>query len=343
MRIYEYASKTSNDVHKTTVHDDGRITCTCRGFNSPKGCWHVRDVAASVSAGITDTPAMALKRMAASQQTLFEANGDDAWIDPMLASALPEDLSIANYCDGAWILEEKYDGHRICLVITDLVTAYSRQGNVKTLPAHLREACKLLPKGTYDGELYIPGMHSTDVTALHLQQKLKIVLFDMLRVGSLSAMDKPSQYRRQLLETATEFLEGDAITVAPQFTVSAEGLQKIWDRGGEGAVIKKSCTYRAGKRAKEWIKFKKEQIGRGRITGFKAGKEAGSTEHSIIVAVDRAGIEVRMKSLNDEWRAAFATRSHEVIGKTIVFNYQEKTRDGRYRHPMADHIEDWKV
>jgi ATP-dependent DNA ligase len=278
-----------------------------------------------------------------SQPNLFEPAVTASFISPMLACALPEGKTIDDYRDG-WMLEEKYDGHRVIIHVSEErhVTVWSRQGNVKTLPFHLVSALKKLPGCTADGEMYIPGGISTDVTDKLRQHELKIVLFDLLAVGAQEAMTLASSHRRRLLLTAAERLEGNAVTVAPQFPVSAEGLQQIWDRGGEGAVIKRDCTYRAGKRVKEWIKFKREQAAEGTVIGFVAGKEAGSTPHSIIVALDRHGVEVRMKSLNDAWRAAFATRSHEVLGKTIVFSYQERTRDGRYRHPMADHIIDWE-
>jgi ATP-dependent DNA ligase len=262
---------------------------------------------------------------------------------PMLASALPEDKDI-KFFEGKpdWWMEIKYDGHRLILVVERYATrvnvfAWSRQGNARVLPRHLMEVCRYLPDGTYDGELYIPGGTSTDVTALDKQNQLQLVLFDILRVGDVSCMDRDSRYRRQLLTVATSKLSADSvIQLAPVFEVSAIGLNQIWARGGEGAVIKHESTkYAAGKRSKQWIKFKKELAAEVTITGFLPGSLG---DHSIIVGKDRHGIEVRAKARNDEWRATFAAGSAQFIGRRLVIAYQDKTRDGKYRHPMADHL-----
>ena len=100
-------------------------------------------------------------------------------------------------------------------------------------------------------------------------------------------------------------------------------------------VKKIAATYRPGKRVKEWIKFKCAGAAEVTITGFKAGSLG---PHSIIVGVDAHGIEVQVKTLNDQWRADFATSAAAQINRTLVISYQEKTREGRYRHPMADHL-----
>lgn len=253
----------------------------------------------------------------------------------MLASALPEGRTIRDYTGDGWILEEKYDGHRLLLeVCNGTVIARSRAGNARVLPTHLRAQCEILAPGTYDGELYLPGGCSTDVTALDKQHLLHLVLFDMLTVGDQSAMHLPAVERRTLLDAAC--CDSATLYRSPQFAVSEKGLKAIWARGGEGAVIKKiDATYRKGKRVKEWIKFKCAGAAKVTITGFKAGSLG---PHSVIIAQDAHCMEVQVKTLNDDWRANFATTADAQIGRTLVISYQEKTRDGRYRHPMADHL-----
>lgn len=57
MRTYRYRSESnpSAEPYTAVVHDDGRVTCDCRGFRTPKGCWHLRDAAAK-PIGRTDFP-----------------------------------------------------------------------------------------------------------------------------------------------------------------------------------------------------------------------------------------------------------------------------------------------
>jgi ATP-dependent DNA ligase len=94
-------------------------------------------------------------------------------------------------------------------------------------------------------------------------------------------------------------------------------------------------SYQPGRRV--WLKFKKELIERMKVTGFKAGKMG---PHSVVCGVDAHGVKVQCKTLDNAMRAKFDTNSESFIGRTLVFNYQQKTDDGRYRHPRCDHFEE---
>jgi ATP-dependent DNA ligase len=359
---FKYPSSSSKTtVHTVNVYEDDRISCSCRGFSTPNKCWHVKD-AAEVKLGralVIDTfgaylgdPLDGCLQPKAEESVVFrsdlfsgiareERGSTNGFIDPMLASALKEGKSITDYTRHH-ILEIKYDGHRLIIVVyaDGEVLCWKRSGKSYTPPPHLLKLLRQLAPGTYDGEIYVPGGTSTDVPNKLLQTKLVIALFDILKVGDQSCMDLPGRERRQLLEVATSKLncQEERVHVAPQFGVTQAGLQAIWDRGGEGAVVKDvNATYHPGKRVPEWIKFKKQQAVVVTITGFEAGSLG---PHSVIVAVDEHGVEVTCKTLNDEWRDDFrcGRGAAYFVGRKLVISYQEKTRDGRYRHPMADHL-----
>jgi hypothetical protein len=95
------------------------------------------------------------------------------------------------------------------------------------------------------------------------------------------------------------------------------------------------APYEPGRRV--WLKFKKEETGRMTVTGYKEGKLG---PHAVVCGVDAHGVKVQCKTLDTAMRTAFDANPDTFIGKTLVFNYQQKTRDGRYRHPRADHFED---
>jgi len=145
--------------------------------------------------------------------------------------------------------------------------------------------------------------------------------------------------RRTALEQATgDVTPGGCIGLAEQHEPSYAALKKIWDRGGEGAIVKlRSATYQPGKRSNEWVKFKRNGTAVLTIIGFEDGLMG---PHSKIVARDAKGVVITVKTLNDEWRAIFATSATAYIGRQLVISFQQVTRDGKYRHPMADHILD---
>jgi ATP-dependent DNA ligase len=194
----------------------------------------------------------------------------------------------------------------------------------------------------YDGELYLPGGTSTDVTRLDLQDKLELVLFDLIKVWDGKQMvladnhNASNKTRRELLEHATRMAINYSLDVAPQFPVSKAGLQAIWDRGGEGAIIKRvtGVRYQPGKRIKDWIKFKKFINTPITITGFLPGKLG---ECARVVGVTDDGITVRAKARNSEWRAMFQGDPDAYIGRRMNVEHQGRTKKG-FRSPMADHL-----
>lgn len=44
MKTYEFLSKSNPSArpHQTTVHDDGRVTCTCLASMHNRVCWHLK-------------------------------------------------------------------------------------------------------------------------------------------------------------------------------------------------------------------------------------------------------------------------------------------------------------
>lgn len=362
-----YSSKSNSTIeHTVTLKDNGSLVCTCRGFRTPNKCWHVKDFATKhglniaiggelfgnsiTGYGCKTTPKVEQLTIdlqdVARQEAVPVVGG---FVKPMLASALPDGKSIADYPAATYVLEQKIDGHRHIVerTVDGKITAWSRAGNVRELAPHILEALEHVAPATYDGELYVPGGTSTDVTDDDNFHRTRLVLFDILRVGTYSAMPETGTERRKLLEVACSKLDSEAVHVIDQFDPSADMLEAIWAAGLEGIIIKRrAAIYQAGKRSHDWVKFKKLGAAEIIITGFIAGKLG---PYSRIVGKDRHGIEVKVKTLNDQWRADFAKQAadwtggpdgfkHPAIGRTLVISYQEKTRDGKYRHPMADHL-----
>jgi hypothetical protein len=380
-QTFPFPSRSSNATHTVTVGANGHLVCTCPGFRSPSKCWHVREVAEKLGLPNTamsttpplpwgDSPTGRLTRNEPALQALpgtpahqveraLAGMPPDMFIEPMLGKALKEGDTIENYVNNMFMtLEFKYDGHRVILHkdANGIVLFWSRDHNLMTsrVGRHIIAACQMLAPGTYDGELFIPGLSSTDAPRKDMYHKQKLVLFDILRVyapedvgradagGWRSTLHLPLRDRRSLLQMAMSKVPNNDWTSrhadvfqAPSFAVKKEILDNAWDRGEEGVMLKDvRAPYEPGRRV--WLKFKKEETGRMTVTGYKEGKMG---PHAVVCGVDVHGIKVQCKARDTAMRTAFDKDPDVFIGKTLVFSYQQKTRDGRYRHPRADHFE----
>ncbi len=343
MKQFKFESGSEKGVyHTVTLHDDDHLTCSCRGFRTPSKCWHVKDVATKEGLNVViggevygDVNKLHQEEAKPVQKPLIDL-APTIPVHPMLAKGLKEGQTIEDFMDDDHVMEEKYDGHRMIIEVGPEITAWARSGNVRLLARHIRAALKVLAPGIYDGELCIPGGTSTDVTALDLIPSSELKIFDILRHENHSTMTMTYWNRHRLLEEIGKRIVGiSPVEISPQFEVSRIGLQKIWDVGGEGAIIKRTDSIYEETRSKAWIKLKKEQRVACTIAGFVVGLLG---PHSKISCYDAKGVEVQVKTLNDEWRRVFATKAALFIGKEIFINYQNQTATGKYRHPMADHI-----
>jgi ATP-dependent DNA ligase len=345
VQTFKFASKSSpNTEYTAVVNDNGVITCNCKGYTmrNARECTHTKQIRKKL--GLPEGAPVPKASQLDLLKSFEEVVPTEGFIEPMLASALKEGMSMDDFENGnalGWVAEEKLDGHRLIVRVTrGNITAWSRAANTRALPPRLFQQCYRLAEGTYDGELCIAGEGavSTDVTAKHLMDKTHLVLFDILRVGETPCMDLPLVERRMLLNEAVSKSDCAVISVVPQHVPSRKLLKRIWDAGGEGLVIKRNASrYLPGKRSADWIKFKKEQAAVLTVTDFEKGLLG---PHSKVVLVDDAGVQITVKTRNDKWRARFAQHAPRFIGAKMTISYQFKTRDGKYRHPMADHFVD---
>jgi ATP-dependent DNA ligase len=292
-------------------------------------------------------------------------------IKPMLAMPMHKG-KINDWSD--WAIEEKYDGHRLIIYVNQDydVQAYTRPRNragfpskemaERVLPEHLRAELGTLPTGVYDGEL-LGGGTSTDVTRLDLQSSLRVVLFDVpshagtydeRRKALAKALGEPQASRRYVTMT-------DSIRLSKQSDVE-QIVKHVWARGGEGAILKRrASSYQPGKRSADWIKVKKCQHATLTVVGFEASR--GTVRHpghpfAVVRLRDDRGRETTVKTKDDhelrrfeeEWNkpwngprgvaGARPITSHPAIGRRLVIEYQDMTRDGDYRHPRWDRWEE---
>lgn len=97
---------------------------------------------------------------------------------------------------------------------------------------------------------------------------LKLILFDILCYHGESTIDLPHHKRYELLHKVADSMAHTAVSVVKEIKVSTsseleECFYEAIEHGLEGLVIKRDdAVYQAGKRNFNWIKLKRQEIGR---------------------------------------------------------------------------------
>jgi ATP-dependent DNA ligase len=271
------------------------------------------------------------------------------YIEPMLASPMREGVDFSS----GWVAEEKYDGHRMCVYVneergTTFVKMTARGGLVRIPPVHISKELVALPVGIYDGELISTNKTKAyGVTELAQQDHLQLVLFDILESRGVDLKSETYDQRREILELIINALNhggllNGGITISKQFTIrkvqDVHGIAaQIWARGGEGLVLKhRESLYTPKKRSKLWLKVKQVNSAVLTVKGFVAGLLGPC---STVLLEDKEGHLVTVKTLNTKERKSIEKNPVSFVGRKLCIEFQERTPDGSYRHPMWDHWE----
>lgn len=278
--------------------------------------------------------------MKTSSDELIAGPSSD-FIEPMLASKPKNGKGVTDFNSNDWLMEEKFDGHRLIVKVEagKSVKAWSRVGNERVLSAKIVDSIKKnLPTCLLDSELYLPGGTSTDVTTTETLGKLELMFFDILRIEGDNTMGVVGTERRRLLELATSKVDGIVLRLAEQYDPTEEKLHELWNRGGEGAILKRrNAMYDSGRRSRDWVKLKKEGNSKFILTDFEAGLNGA---YSRMIGVAEGKFAVSVKTLNREWLRQFAAAPEKFLRQTVLFDFQNRTADGNFRHPMVDRFED---
>lgn len=332
---WKFPSSSSDAIYITTRSADGTLSCTCMGWRVKKGdrpreCKHTREVSTRTAIA----PAPAPKAVVPSRSVPA----------PMLASAMTSPVTGAEFdrTYSGWALEEKHDGHRVGVIVeASQVSAWSRPGAggtalPRSLPDALVDAMRHLSPGIYDGELVVPGGNSWDVTALG--SRLVFIAFDLLEVDGVDFKGcEYAERRAALIDQLRKLPAGQtSVTTVESVPASWAVVEKIWQRGGEGAILKKpGSKYRPGARAPEWVKVKSKNAAVLTIIGYEEGKNG---PYSKLKIRDAAGIETTCKTLGNAMLAQITAAPDSFVGRRIVISYQQKTPSGKYRHGVFDHF-----
>ena len=260
-----------------------------------------------------------------------------AWMPPALAT-----LTDKRFSDPDWLYERKLDGERV-LAFKDGDKVRLSSRNKKTLNATYPEVVDAMAKQGCD-KLIVDG------------DAVKFYVFDLMQLETHDLRRLPLRARKKLLKDALEFEK--PIRFTPHRVESGEAYyEEACKKGWEGVIAKRADAAYAGKRTREWLKFKCDKgqelvIGgftdpKGSRKGFGAllvgyyedgdlkyaGKVGTGYDEEIL-----RGLRKKMDRLKRE-RSPF---SDDVDGRNVTwvrpklvaeFGFTEWTDDGRLRHP----------
>jgi ATP-dependent DNA ligase len=258
----------------------------------------------------------------------------------------------------SYVVEEKFDGVR-GLVVFDKTSEvgdlqiWNRSGqnkgrllNTPGLRDELVNIAEALPSfwdGTVlDGELVAETWNQT----MHLlggdgqtESGLKFIVFDIPYFEGQDMREYPWSMRRRILESVlTKFTTNDTIIqISKLLPKTLDEVMEIWERGGEGVVIKLiDAAYYGGSR-NYWFKLKANYTAEGVISRFTpgGGKYSDTFGAVVISQYFSEGLlhEVsQMSGMTDAVRRGFDPIGD--IGRVIEFKHYGKTVEKRYRHPQ---------
>lgn len=254
-----------------------------------------------------------------------------------------------------YAFEEKFDGMRGLAVfdLTDRLQIWNRHGENKgrlgaqaALRTELEQMGSSVPNlyaGTVlDGELAAESWNQT----MHLlavsgsnegEGKLNFIVFDLVYLMGNSLKDTPWTKRRELLETLMKpFVTSNSVLqVSKLLSPEKSELQRIWDAGGEGVIMKRrDAPYVPGDR-RYWQKLKLIETAEAWISGYTAGSgKYSDTIGAVELSQYVAGVAKRVtqvSGMTDEVRRSLTSTD---IGTVIEFEHYGKTVNTSYRHPQ---------
>jgi ATP-dependent DNA ligase len=292
---------------------------------------------------------------------------------PMLAVPMSK-ADIRDWND--WMMEEKFDGWRLVVTIPahDPITAHTRlrkhaggskdQNDVTAmLPADIMQGLDALrPRSGWlvlDGELLAIRADGTIGTSTDVPRKdlaKRYVVFDVLMTQSGSSMMMPYAQRRNLLETLVHGVSSKNVVLADarpcvDSDTVAVFCHEVWDRGGEGLILKnRNARYEAGKRREAFVKIKKLFTAVIKVTGFEASRgtvlqrgQYATVVGTIVEAPEGheslVGQETSVKTKDDAELAKFNARKGADVGRLLRIEYQDIAAEGGVRHPRWDRWE----
>lgn len=274
------------------------------------------------------------------------------------------------------VLEPKYDGWRTLWIVDEDGKArfYTRTGNELTghMPATEAEIAANFPAGTIlDGEVcafsvdahgnvthkrgpVASALGSGTAKGKQMEDKLTLVVFDLLKHGEVDARALPFRDRRAALEMLFERHDFTRLVLTEQLDATDDNYDALLVAGYEGGVVKwLDSPYTSGARGKGQFKIKASHSDEAIIVGYKPGTP-GSALDGLVGAVEFAqydadGVLVhRGRCSGMDWptRVAISKDKEGHLGRVFEFSFLcvEEPQDGaQYGAFRSPNFKSWRT
>lgn len=266
----------------------------------------------------------------------------------------------------ASILEPKYDGWRLLVHVTETGTEfYTRSGGAKhqhLVPQGI-EIANAFPAGTWldaeavsfyaddEGNLHhgwgsVQSILGGNPKPLAEQEKITLVVFDLMSHGGIDARPEPFRNRRSLLRMVFESTTFERVILTPQFEATEDNHGANLAMGFEGSMVKwLDAPYRSGVRGHGQGKLKPQETADAIVIGFKPGEGSwtGLVGALIVGMKDEAGELVeatRFSGFDYATRVHISENPDEYLGRVVEFKHHGVMPSGGFRHPQFSRFRD---
>ena len=259
---------------------------------------------------------------------------------------------IVDFSGEDWYASRKLDGVR-CLIVADekgKVTCFSRQGKIFETLCRVEKSVEDLglKSMVVDCEVCLLDGDSDDFQGImKLIRKKDFTIpnpvckvFDLLTLSEFSSKKSTRTLSERLLEIPKSIPSGHPVLqTLPQTVVRSREqydalIAEAAENGWEGLILRKDAPYK-GKRSKDLLKCKNFHDAEYVVKGVEMGPfryvcngQEREEEMLSCVTIEHKGHEVRVGSgWSIEQRRAFHKDPGEILGRTILVQYFEETRN----------------
>ncbi|MDQ3964790.1 MAG: non-homologous end-joining DNA ligase, partial [Actinomycetota bacterium] len=285
-------------TYEVLEQEPGKLTFRLNGERRMRGVWHLFQTR---------------KKSGNEKDWLVRIREDERPEPAALPELVPMLATLAKepFDDDGWIFEPKWDGVRAlvtCGIEETMVVSRTGRDITATYPelAKLHDRVVAID-AIVDGEIVamergrpsferlqsrINLQNPHDIARIAKQIPVSFVAYDILYIDGRSLLKAPLEERKQLLAEA--IVVSDTVQISP--VIPGEGItlfEAARAQRLEGIVAKKlGCSYRPGRRAKDWIKIKTVMEADLVIGGWSPGEgNRSSTFGALIVgAYDGEGL-----------------------------------------------------
>ena len=261
-------------------------------------------------------------------------------------------------------MQPKLDGVR-CVIQCEIihgapcVTAYSRTGkvwkNIDHIRMELRSFFKKYPNVILDGELYNHDLRDDFEKIISLVRKQKPTnedrqeARDLVQFHCYDIIDETLTFEERNYFIQKHIKPSYCVKHVTTMAVGDDRLAKMIHQqnlknGYEGSILRTNDTYKC-KRSHNLRKFKDFSDAEATIVGYLDGKGKRTGTLGKFIMQDDNGVEFGCppgKGYNYNQLATMLENIGDYIGQRATFTFFERTKAGRYRHPLFKCIRNYE-